>query len=912
MQFTVPCRSQTSLLALSLAFVLPAIAHAQDVGLPEDSDGDAPEASVPVANDQDNIVRNEIVVVGTLIRGTEAVGSQTISVGEDVIDQRGATTTNEILSLIPQISNTFNSRAEGDPRGAVSGGISITRPNLRRLPGFQSTSGATTLVLVDGFRIAPVGVGQASVDVDVIPTAILSGVDALTDGGTSLYGADAVAGVLNFRTKRSFEGLEVDLTYGLGDTVSSFDEYAGSITAGKSWATGNAYLSLGYAHRDRILNGEIDYALPQIFDPDGTASFTGAQCPDPVGGTNTYVFVQFGTFQGFTTNPAVGGGFNAVGETCDEFSAQTFMPENERYSAYGAVSQQFGDVDLRVTGYYTKRDQNFGVFPRGFTTAAQPQPDVPPGAIPFVTRVTVDAGTSFSFSPNSASVNPDFEVGFETYGITPEVSLGLFGDFEARVTSTFGGSDNYQRRPEVNGNLAQSLVNSGDFDPFNIAAADPNLVGQVLDFEDAIDTEHQFFAVRGVVDGPLFRLPGGDARIAIGAEYLDNTAKNRTLSGAVGAIDNEAFREATQNTKAVFAQLNLPVSDFLDVAASVRHDEYSDFGTTTNPNFGASFTPVDGFRIYGQYNTSFNAPTALDLLASSTGRITPPIYINGRTPEDPFNEYMGGERAFLLEGADSGLQPQEAESFSIGVELEPTSTFRVGALYYNIDFTNVLGAVNSADLNTFRTNPDLYYYSPSQELYESLLSEVGNGALLLQQTPDASTIGLIVDRRVTNLSSAQLQGMDFHAYLDIPKDFGVLSFGVNGNIPFRIDLENAGTVSDIIDQAPDYTAATFAALNSGGFSTRLTVNITGPIDDVGTDFTGMTASNGSFVQANLFLGYEFGEDDGYLNGTSVRLIVDNILDEKPEIIRRGNRNAVSYSNSTLGRVFRLGLTKRFF
>lgn len=79
-----------------------------------------------------------------------------------------ASSTNELLGLVPQIANTFNGRFEGDPRG-VGAGISITKPNLRNLPGANSTSGGTTLVLMDGFRFAPVGVNQSSIDADIIP-----------------------------------------------------------------------------------------------------------------------------------------------------------------------------------------------------------------------------------------------------------------------------------------------------------------------------------------------------------------------------------------------------------------------------------------------------------------------------------------------------------------------------------------------------------------------------------------------------------------------------------------------------------------------------------------------------------------------------------------------------------------------
>ena len=123
-----------------------------------------------------------IVVTGTLIRGKAPVGSQLISVDASAIADKAAGSTNELLSLIPQVSNTFNGRFEGDPRG-VAAGISINKPNLRGLPNQNNASGGTTLVLMDGLRLTPVGVNQASIDTDVIPAAVIVGIDAVTDGG---------------------------------------------------------------------------------------------------------------------------------------------------------------------------------------------------------------------------------------------------------------------------------------------------------------------------------------------------------------------------------------------------------------------------------------------------------------------------------------------------------------------------------------------------------------------------------------------------------------------------------------------------------------------------------------------------------------------------------------------------------
>lgn len=890
---------------LSVGASLAALAMAPHAAFAQaDNDPETPEADQP------------IVVVGTLIRGTEAVGTQTITVDTTAIEQQGANSTNEILSLIPQISNTFNGRFEADPRGTRAG-ISITKPNLRNLPSFNSSSGGTTLVLVDGFRLAPVGVGQASIDVDIIPGAVLAGIDTLTDGGTSLYGADAVAGVINFRTMQSFDGLKAEFNYGFGDTLSGVEQFDASLTAGTSWTGGNAYLSFAYAERDEILNNEVPWASGVFFEADGTPTFGGTQCPNPVG-TETRWF-NFGA--GFTNNPqAPGAGTFAVGEPCDDFGATSYLPSQERYNVFGAVRQELGEaVDLRVTAYYTKRDQALSNDPRGFTTAgsgitsgAQLLAAFPEAAnTPIGRTFAVTEGVGFSFAPNPNYVDTDVEVGFETWGITPQLTFGLPSDFEARVTAHFGRSDNFQRFPGVNTVLAQQLVNSGALDPFDVESASAATIQAVTDFETAQDTKHQLFVIRTVVDGPLFALPGGDARVAFGTEYQKSSVDLRSFSGTVDSIDDRPYREATQSATSFFAELNLPVVEMVNIAASVRYDDYTDFGSTVNPNIGISFTPTNWLEVYGHWNTSFNAPTALDQLGEGVGRFTPPIYTSQNGPNDPFNEWDGtGTRSLILDGAKSGLQPQEAESWAVGVKFEPTNNLRFGGQYYHIDFTNILGAVNPAEASSYTNNPEFYYYSPSQELYAQFLSELANGDTIASQLP-VDEIALVVDRRVANLSSAILEGFDFHAYLDVPASFGYLSFGLNGNVPTTIDVETSGNVVDQLSETSDFTASLFGSINSGGFTSRVTVNYSGEIDDNGPDFAGNTITIPPFVQTNLFFGYEFEEGRGPLSGTSLRFIVDNVFEEEPTVTMRGDRNTLGYTRWTLGRVFKFGITKRF-
>lgn len=870
-----------------------------------------------------NVHDGDIVVTGTLIRGTRVTGSQTISVGVQDIQAKAATTTNELLGTIPQISNTFNGRFEGDPRG-IAAGISINKPNLRSLPSSNSTSGGLTLVMVDSMRMTPVGVNQSSIDVDIIPAAVIAGIDAVTDGGSSLYGADAVAGVLNFRTLRRFEGIKVDGNYGFGTRIKGYQAWDAAVTAGKSWDSGNAYVSVGRYERDGILNGETPWADGTVYDAAGVAGKSFTQCPNPVGTETRWYRFGAGAAQ-FTNNPsAPGAGVFPVGTPCDNVVGNTYLPQQTRTNVYGQLSQVLGDdLDLRVTAYWTKRDTVLENFPRGFTAAGSPLTTgglvgaaFPTAAVRSLTAVP--GGTSFSFGVNPNYVNTPAKLGFQTWGVSPEVNWKFGKEWELRTSAHFGRSTNYQSFPNVDQLKAQCYITgctgiaAGQLDPFNAAAASAAVIQDITNYTNAQDTNQRMFVLRTVADGPLFALPGGDAKVAVGAEYQFNWAETRLLAGPFGALDALPFRKSSRNAKSVFAEVSLPVTDFADVSGSVRYDSYSDFGSTTNPNVGLTLKPTSWLKIFGHWNTSFNAPTAVDGLAISTGRFSCGIYVAGSTnpsqrPNDPLGRDTSkqGTCALVLEGAGPGLKPQTAHSWAVGFEATPAVGVRLSANFFSIDLKNALGNLNPSNTNTYTTNPDLYTYNISATQYAALLATLVNGPALGAQRV-ASDIGIVTDRRTSNLNAAKLEGVDFQLNLDKPTDLGRFGLGLNGTYRTRALITAGGVTQTELAQGSRLRAATYVAWNKGPVSTRMTLNYSGAGLDEGFNYLGVRERLRPFMMTNLNLGYDFAGTKGPMGGLSVRVTVDNLFDVQPQRIRRANTNNPTFARWTLGRVIKLG------
>ena len=428
-------------------------------------------------------------------------------------------------------------------------------------------------------------------------------------------------GVLNFRTLRKFEGIKIDGNFGFGTRIKGYSQWDGSITAGKSWTGGNAYISASHSERDAILNGQTPWADGLIHSAAGVPRFSGTQCISPVGSEVRY-FKFGGANTNWTNNPAApGAGRFPIGTACDQTSAQTYLPKQVRTNVFASVSHELSDtIDLRVTGYWTKRNTTLYGYPAGGSTTdapfAVPQADNPPPG----TIRSVLGGTGFSYGANPAYVNRPNTLGFETWGITPELTVKLGNDWQLRTSAHYGQSKNFQIFTGANNALALTYIASNQLNPLNVAAASAAVINDITDFQQDQDTNQQMFMIRSIADGTIFAMPAGDAKLAVGVEYQRNTVQIRLNAGKVGALASKPFNRASADSKSLFAEVVLPVTSFLDLNGSLRHDHYSNFGSTTNPNIGATLKLSDGLRIFGHWNKSFNAPTALDSLAVSTGR----------------------------------------------------------------------------------------------------------------------------------------------------------------------------------------------------------------------------------------------------------------------------------------------------
>ena len=908
------------LLGAASAAFLPTVALAQKA---EDDSGNAED--------------KEIVVTGTLIRGSAPVGSNAIQLGQDALQETGAQSSNDLLASIPQVTNYFNRVPVSDLAIAVNQ-IQISRPNLRNISGNNAASSAT-LILVDGHRIASAGVNQASIDPDLIPVGAIERVEVVTEGGSATYGADAVAGVINFITRKRFDGVEVGGHYGIAKNYWQWDA---GVTAGKSWDNGSAYLSYSYSKSDHLLGKErswihnLDYSSQPYRGLD-------VNCAQPNFAVNTVINATGGVFS--SVSYALPGLVANTQNRCDNSQEDTVVPKAERHGVLGGLNWSFGEnTELDFRAYWGQRKTKASGILDGSVAVGASNPYVA-GSLP--AGLTLGPGILFGFLPVTRVAAVNFNLlplnlrnssttRIREWGANVELKHDLSDDWQVRALANWSQSDSgYQLTGLSTARLNAAGVattTATAFNPFNVTQNNATLLADLMDDELAGQAKDTLIQLRALVEGKLFDLPGGDARVAVGYEYMDDTLKKRFRAGIrVGTLDTFPFDSYSRNVHSFFGELVAPVigdgegGAMLTLSGSARYDKYSDFGSTFNPKIGATFEPVKGFKLRGNWGTSFTAPTPVDQLGSLSSTISSFPFVPFQ-PTPAVTLLPGSNNTIVLQGSRPNLGPQEADTWSLGVDVEPTKGLRASISYYNVAFTNVLGtptanggiftdfpdnaAISAAGFTTTQIN-NFFTQNGANPLNASLQTQLNNAIASV----GGGRVAELVDFRVGNFGIVNVQGVDFD--LSINQDIGIgsLDFNLNANVPMsrKQQVSPTSTVVDVqrLDN-PELFLKTGLGFGSGGFYGLMTWNHTDGYNILPTASVPVQTHVGSYNTVDLFFKYDVPVESGLFSGLSFTLNIDNVFNKAPPVLLRNNPNDLGYANGfTLGRLFNFGVTKKF-
>jgi iron complex outermembrane receptor protein len=853
------------------------------------------QATASAPDEATSAGKDDIVVTGTLIRGIAPPGANVVTVTSASIEESGAKSVAQVLQNIPQLGS-FGSLQQP---AAASGEVAVNRPNLRSLPGFNTGGGSSTLVMLDGHRMVGVGVASTSPDPDVIPPGILERIEIVPDGGSAIYGSDAVAGVLNFITIKRFDGVKVDASYGFADRYYQWDA---NVTAGKDWGSGSLFASYNYAKTDQLVGADRDY----VREYRGSNGYTTLAC-----GRGNIENAANGAVVGLPFN----GGVTPVNQGCDVSDFATVYPASERHSVFVGLTQQLDDsLQFEMKAYYTNRQTHILTGPNRANVLISPFPAFVPTSVssPFygANAFSFAERAYFQWGPND-SQRSDIKV--ETWGVTPIFTKTFGNNLRLKVMGNYGESTTTFISTGINGTALGNAITAGAINPFNLNdPATPNAsqaLAQVTNYGSFSQGRQRLLNARAILDGDLFTLPGGAAKFAVGLEYAREELRAQNGSTVPG-FENSGFAGSGfipaqaplarynlgRSVKSAFGELVVPIlgggdGPELTVSAAGRYDDYSDFGDTFNPRFGATFKPVDWISIHGAWGKSFNAPSLADddsatantlfVLSGATASIfAPPA---GLTPT-PYPTY-DGRQIVALRGNKPGIRPQTATTWTLGVDLQPPVVpgLTMSATYYNIDFKDFIG------LPPFESANQLYssYGSvittngttPAQQA--ALLSAVQGGVAAANVCSNvsstiacptanaafASGVYAFFDARKQNVGSAKVSGLDFTANYRRETGFG--SVFLNGNATYTLTFKlRPGSTPNYIEQVDTDRSRFRSRLSVGGDIGKLTASATWthlqgydlsfPVgyNNPGAGFN-QQKHVGSFNTFDLFLRYDF-------------------------------------------------------
>lgn len=683
-------------------------------------------------------VLEEVIVTGTHIAGVDESVLPVTVMGADAIEATGAVNMGEVLSYIPAISDLeFEDNSNGT--NAARGDVSSVA--LRGVPS------AYTLVLLNGRRMVmwPTFQAQGQVpstfsNVNVIPTSAVQRIEVLRDGAAPLYGADAIAGVVNFVTHSSYDGIRLSGRYGWSDNTN-FDESEVTAAAGWEFNDGRSNFSLfgTWYDRSHVHMNELDdlyYDLDRRQNPRIPESWQGDSQLRNTSSLTPYARFETGSLREdgswirtgrYHVDPSTGEISSGSGSTRYNFNEDAWVtPETERFNIMGTFQHEFGSgMQFFADGYYWQSDSRI-------IRAASPIDDslaflvVPAEAYynPFDEDVLIRGWRPIDLGPRIIDTE------HEQWGLT----AGLRGewsswDWEAAMIYSESENQDVEGNRQAKSLFTQQLMVDGPdaLNPFagpggNSQAALDGIRVSATD----VRTSSITLADLRVNRGDLFGLFGNDVGAAFGLEwrnedYFDD--RDPRLDGSMpfdtGAIFDESDligvsatfdSGASRDTYSAYGEFNFPLigaanesmlARSLEFQVAARYENPDDFDSTFKPKFGFRWEPTEGLLFRGNYTQGFKAPNLPQMNQGTIVRRIDGI-------EDPMRADVTGSpvdngetyrRTTRLGNPD--LQPQDSETWLVGFVFSPTwagdwaSGLRIGLDWWRIEIEDEISLVDN-------------------------------------------------------------------------------------------------------------------------------------------------------------------------------------------------------------------------
>jgi iron complex outermembrane recepter protein len=686
-------------------------------------------ASSPAFAQQSAQRIEKIEVTGSNIKRIEGETALPVTViTREDIQRSGAQTAAELLQTVSANSGGGYSLAQavGD-----SGTPGLSAASLR---GLGSTN---TLVLLNGRRLSNYAFnssGGGTVNLNQIPLAAVERVEVLKDGASAIYGTDAIGGVINFILRKDYTGAELTaygtMTEGGGGNTR---RYTGALGFGDiNKQRFNVLATVDYQKDTPLKAATREFGSTAIRPDMGFSRTSGNTFPAnfSFGGQTLNATAAQGCIpeQGSYRITAASGAAAPLQTFCrqDFTHVLDIYPPSERKGFFGRAAFQIANDHQAFVEYHISQNEvTFASSETPVNDFNGTGPFLYPAAGPYYpTTVTLPSGTIVRPTGALPIAYRLKQGGLRTNRSDSEESrlvVGLQGsvwgwDYNtAYNTSKSEASDNYidgwVRESKLKPAIATGLIDVFSGKPQT--AAGQALIDAAKILETVRTSESKVTAFDARISRELWEMKSGPLAVAFGFEHrkeeLADDPKEVLFSGDIlgggGALPPT---HAERTIKALFAELNVPLARNLEAQFAVRHDDYSDFGNTTNPKASLRWTPTKELLFRTSYSTGFRAPTISDLflprfLSNTADVHNDPIRCPNSTPIGGYvNEGLECDAQFQNQlGGNTALTPEKSKQWTVGMIFEPSAATSLGVDYWSIRRRNTIGALGDTTVFDF-------------------------------------------------------------------------------------------------------------------------------------------------------------------------------------------------------------------
>lgn len=663
-------RKSWAALALILGSGLPYLAVAQTAST-DTSASDTESKEVKM---------EKFEVTGSRIKRLDAEGPNPVTaITRADFEIAGYSNVGEALRSLPIVSGASLNPAASN--NSFTPGASTV--NLR---GFGNNN---VLVLLNGRRAAPLSSPgfdglQTMFDFNSIPAAAIESIEVLKDGGSAIYGSDAVSGVINIKLRKDFRGLTT--TAEIGNTMSTDSlEKSFSLIYGSSAGKNSIVTAVDWRQRAAIK--DHDYG----FSADANLTIRGGPDRRSYAGYPALAYV-----------PSLGWYYTLNAPQVNPTPAD-IVEADVSHGTFNFQSVTDLIPEVRNYGFYTRATHDINENLYAFTEVSFRRQESVIGAAPAPVFNYTEHGDGPNGALNIPATNPNNPFGEDLYdewyarlmnagnrindvtSDTPRVLVGLGGNipygqnwsWESGALFTSNDTMNLNHGT-VFDNLYQDALNGVEIGGQTLYAnpfgpEDPLLTAYYT-HDDPNSSKFELRSIDFSANGEVFELPAGPVGLAVGgeirAEKFENIKTTNNITGnVVGGAEGSSVR-GQRDVRAAYAELSVPIIKGLQTQLAGRFEDYSDFGQTTKPKFAVSYRPAAWLLLRGSFGQSFLAPNLSYLYTSQVTQFSDSGLDDPKRPNDAPRQIQ------TRSGGNPDLQPEETDAYYAGFQIEPEGVLK--------------------------------------------------------------------------------------------------------------------------------------------------------------------------------------------------------------------------------------------